>query len=589
MFRSRCNVALAWLATCGVAMGILSGLLPGAAGLAGVGCIDDSARPDRDAVGDAGDVAAGPRCDGDGDCTKFGNACNVSVCVDRACVSEPVQCDDDNVCTNDRCDETRGCVFEPRAAGSDCAVGDSAVCVGSTWHAADACDDAGRCVDGEVEACLVGIGTGFACRHNECVAGVGCAVVADTDGASCVAEGRSDVCVDAVRYEPDACAAGMCVDAGSQSCPAGFCEVATCDGKGCGAEQIGVDIDLTGAWNLFTLYDDGAGVVSTRIGIVLGAAGDVVIQGVLGPNGTSKPDNGNYCVATDGRIQLGLHFPDDRELILTGRVTRGRDLALMTPEGLGGMAVMVKNRETSEARLFGGSYRIVGLDNAVVGDETRVDSLLGTIAFADKCVTGGSYGLGNQPTNVAIQVPNPPSCVEFGGVNSISFDVRAAGDVRVWAGVVGTGGNYAVLQRFRVGERVVEPSLVFLVRIGLAAPFALDGDYAMARVAIEGADASISRSSISFDGLGRITSFSEGDAVLGPADVGTVTVSTNDPISGFLTTLRIGSETRQRVGQLGQATSSKVDWFVDVGTLPDLGGITGPVSGRTLQLGVRQP
>lgn len=563
------RLARAWLAACCLAtVG---------------GCIDDT-RATRDVEGD---TPAGASCDDDGDCTRFANACNISACVERACVSEPVVCNDDNACTSDRCDEGSGCLFEPRVPGSACTIDQSEVCVGSSWHRLDACDDSGHCVDGGSEDCLPGGGTGVACQHNECVSGVGCALVADAEGTSCGIGGRSDVCIDAVRYGADTCAGGQCVDGGGTPCPTGFCQAAGCDGKACALEDIGVDIDVTGGWNLLGLVDEG-GIGAMRIGVELAADGSLAVLGQLGPGDVVAPTGGSYCITTDGSLQLGLRYPNDRSLVLAGRLTRGRDLAVLTPEG-GGIVVMVKDRATSEAKLLGGSYRIVGLDNAVVDGVARIEALLGTIAFADGCVTGGAYGLGSQPASVPLVVPNPPSCVEFGGLNAISFDVRTASDVRVWAGVVGTGGNYAVMQRYRVGERVVEPSLAMLVRIGLAQPFALAGDYALARVQIGDDHATLTRSVISFDGLGRITGFSEGDVTLGPTDLGTVTVSTVEPISGLLTTLRIGSETRQRVGQLGQTTSGKVDWFVDVATLPDVGGINGPVVGRTLQIGVRQP
>jgi len=557
------------------------------------GCIQESST-DRDAVG-----PAGPRCSGDGDCTKFANACNLSVCVNRACEFEPVVCNDDNACTNDRCDEVAGCVFEARPAGSDCTLGESEVCVGSSWHHKDACDDAGHCVDGAVQACLPETGTGVACLHNECVSGVGCARVADRDGTSCVLGGRSDTCIESVRYESDACGAGVCVDGGSTPCSAGYCEVALCQGNECAVEPIGVDIDITGGWNLFELGNASSGaavgvvtgaVIATRTGIILGADGGVEVQGMLGTLGAVAPLNGSYCVATDGSLQLALHFAGSKRVML-GRVTRGRDLAVMTVAMAGapdGIAVLVRNRELSEAKLLGGTYRIVGLDNVVVEGSAHIDALLGSLTITAQCITGGSYDLGTTQTSVGLALPNPPSCVEFGGLNAVSFDVRATGDVHVWAGVVGTGGNYAVLQRFRVGERIVEPSLLFLVRQGLAQPAALAGDYATTRVEIDDA-VELIQSDIAFDGLGSITSFSEGDIVLGPSDVGTSFVATSEPIGSLFTTLKIGAFERTRVGQVGKVTAGKVDWFVDVGTLPDIGTSNGPVVGRTLQIGVRQP
>lgn len=555
-----------------------------ALGFSAVACIEEGAR-EGDVVGDT----TGPTCRVDGDCTKFANGCNTSACVNNTCTSEPVVCDDENVCTDDRCDAEVGCVFDPRPPGSECLVGTSATCVGVSWHAPDACDDGGHCVDGGVEDCLVDVGTGTKCTHRECVPGSGCGIVADNDGTSCVEGGRSDICLDGVRYEADTCQGGQCVEAGQTACPVAFCEAPTCSGRGCGSAPIGVDIDITGGWNLLTLASDATGhIASARIRLELQGAGEVTVQGAFGPPTTTAPTDGAYCVTTDGKLQLSLRTPGQGELVFAGRLARGRDLAVLTSEGVAGVAVLVRNRELSEAKLFGGTYRVIGLDNLVSDAGSQIDALLGTIAFSDGCVTGGSYSVANGAV-VQLALPNPPSCIAYSGGNAIELDVRALGDVRHWIGVVGTGGHYAVMQRFRVGEQVIEPSLVFLVRTGLAQPFALEGEYTRARIGLdEGSRLSLVKSTIGFDGLGRVTSWSEGDVALGAADVASVTMSTSDPISAFLLTLRIGALTRQRTGQAGTSTSGKVDWTVDVGTTPD-GGLLGPVDGRTLQLGVRAP
>jgi len=561
--------------------------LGGLVALVSPGCIDEAARGDGDVSGEV----SGPECRGSADCTKFANGCNASACVDGACTSEAVVCDDSNDCTTDGCDTASGCVFDPRAPGSDCVVDRSGACVDSSWHAPDVCDDAGHCVDGGSEGCLVTAGTGSECTHRECVPGSGCGIIADDDGTSCVAGGRSDVCVEGVRYEADACTERQCVEAGESPCPVGFCEAATCSGKDCDSKPIGIDIDITGGWTLLGLLTNPTGgLVAARQGIELASDGSIAVQSALGPLDAVAPSDGSYCITSDGELQLALRSTDRPEVLLRGRLTRGRDLAVMTYPGLVGIAVLVKNRETSEARLLGGTYRIVGVDNIASDGVARASSVLGTIAFSDGCVTGGSYNASigtGAPSNVPLSLPNPPSCGDFTGANSIGFDVRAVGDVRRWIGVVGTAGHYAVMQRFRVGEKVLEPSLVFLVRTGLAQPFALDGTYERARLSLtDGGDATLVTSTIGFDGTGRVTALAEGDIAFDPAAA--VSMSTNDPISAFLLTLIVGNETRQRVGQVGTSTGGKVDWFVDVGTAPT-SGYVGPVEGRSLQLGVRAP
>ena len=71
-------------------------------------------------------------CDGEAGCSylpvegdecKDGNPCTVADhCVQGLCVGSSVVCDDSNPCTDDACNETGGCIFEPN--GEDCDDGD---------------------------------------------------------------------------------------------------------------------------------------------------------------------------------------------------------------------------------------------------------------------------------------------------------------------------------------------------------------------------------------------------------------------------------------------------------------------------------
>ncbi|MBM4321246.1 MAG: hypothetical protein FJ125_15195, partial [Deltaproteobacteria bacterium] len=65
-----------------------------------------------------------PGCTDDGECSD-GDACNgVESCRDGSCAAgQPLTCQDDEACTEDRCDPAAGCVFPPLADGTPCPAG----------------------------------------------------------------------------------------------------------------------------------------------------------------------------------------------------------------------------------------------------------------------------------------------------------------------------------------------------------------------------------------------------------------------------------------------------------------------------------
>ena len=96
-----------------------------------------------------------------GDECKDGNPCSVADhCEAGVCVGSPVECDDENVCTDDSCDETGGCVFDANLAACD---------------DGDACTVADQCADGEC--------TGFAVDC-ECLEDADCAKLEDGDACN---------------------------------------------------------------------------------------------------------------------------------------------------------------------------------------------------------------------------------------------------------------------------------------------------------------------------------------------------------------------------------------------------------------------
>ena len=550
------------------------------------GCVDDSVRRAADASGDTG--PAGPPCDGNEDCARFANACNDAVCVDGACRSEPVVCDDHSACTVDHCDQSRGCVFEAREAGTPCLADRSEECVGQAWHRADRCDAAGSCADGGVENCAVGSAPAQ-CQTYACVAAVGCALVPLSDGSACVQGGRSDTCVDGVRYAADECVDGTCVEGGSEPCPTDFCFLPACDGKQCGNKAIGVDVDITGLWTVFQLVAGDPGpLVATRMDIELTAGGEVVVQSMLASRDLPRPDRGSYCVATDNTLQLVFTYDDQPERDFSGRVGRARDLAVLAGGGRDAVTVLVKRQTVAEAKKISGSYRIVGLDRVVGADATQIDSVLGSLAFdRNWCVGDGAYSLGSTDVPVTIET-SQLRCIDFADAGAIALEVDAAGDPHRWNGAVGPDGHFAVLQRV-ADDDVPVPSLIVLVREGLGGAGTYVGDYVTTRLTASASALELTPGAQTVDGQRHVLALTEPGWSLGPGDEGSFDVSDVAPFSAVIETITIGGTTRKRVGQLGPDTNSKSDWFVDLACATTSSSVLGPPRGASLRFGIRVP
>ncbi|MFT7626042.1 MAG: hypothetical protein ACI9WU_005235, partial [Myxococcota bacterium] len=123
-----------------------------------VNCDDDSTctQDDCSASSGCGHIGLSTSCD-DADACILGD-----ICVDSSCVSGPlVDCDDGNVCTDNRCDALAGCQTVPNAVvcddGDACTSGDvcgASSCLGTAQIdcddgsvcTQDACDSADGCV-----------------------------------------------------------------------------------------------------------------------------------------------------------------------------------------------------------------------------------------------------------------------------------------------------------------------------------------------------------------------------------------------------------------------------------------------------------
>lgn len=184
-----------------------------------------------------------------GECND-GNACTwPDVCADGNCVAgDPVDCDDQNVCTVDSCNSGKGCVHTPSGGACEdnnaCTVGDhcqGGLCVPS--KALD-CDDANICTNDSCEPatgchhefntapCSDGdiCTTKDACQQGECVGGKS---MSCDDGNECTSDSCNALvgCVYTANAGPcddldpcteeDSCSGGVCVGTVPKDCDDG--------------------------------------------------------------------------------------------------------------------------------------------------------------------------------------------------------------------------------------------------------------------------------------------------------------------------------------------------------------------------------
>jgi len=253
-----------------------------------------------------GDPCTDDGCDATDGCTTppapdgtgcgDGDACNgPEACVGGQCASgNPLDCDDDDVCTIDFCDADDGCTYAPAAddtpcvdgdvcngdehcVSGECATGTPPVCDDGNVCTADLCDAqtgcdnfavGGDCSDGDecngLENCFDGectAGTplvcddGNVCTADSCHADHGCETTPLVDGTSCADD---DVCNGA-----EICQGATCTSGASLQCEDGNdCTLDSCDAvAGCQTE-LAPDGALCDDLDACTTGDhcDGAGV-----------------------------------------------------------------------------------------------------------------------------------------------------------------------------------------------------------------------------------------------------------------------------------------------------------------------------------------
>jgi MYXO-CTERM domain-containing protein len=149
------------------------------------------------------------------------NKCNgAEMCVTGVCTAgTPLDCDDNNPCTDDTCDPAGGCAHTAVAVATKCDDGN--VCNGISTCSGTVCT-AGTplsCDDGNV------------CTDDSCVAATGCKFVNNTADCS-----DNNLCT-----QDDKCALGVCKGGAAPNCNDNeACTTDTCDaGKGCLHAPVG--------------------------------------------------------------------------------------------------------------------------------------------------------------------------------------------------------------------------------------------------------------------------------------------------------------------------------------------------------------
>jgi len=184
-----------------------------------------------------------------------GKACTTKdVCSGGACTGVPANCDDQNPCTDDSCDDAKGCQHvdntKPCGGGDPCAP--AGTCQGGTCAVVPvACDDGNQCTQ---DACDKVLGCqskavpapcfdGSVCTENDSCAGGACKAgtpIGCDDGKACTTDGcdAAKGCTFAPAVYGAACGAGkqcavgLCLGA---ECGDGWCAPAE-DSAGCAAD-----------------------------------------------------------------------------------------------------------------------------------------------------------------------------------------------------------------------------------------------------------------------------------------------------------------------------------------------------------------
>jgi hypothetical protein len=237
-------------------------------------CTDDSCNPSNGCV----HIGNAKTCDDGSKCTKK------DACSDGACKgTDVVSCDDGKDCTIDSCDKAKGCVNKDHEGGvcddgDGCTSGEKCTSGKCSGGNAKACDDGNACTD---DVCKSPKGT---CGHNAnaatCDDGDKCTTTDKCGGNACLA-GAATNCDDANACTNDSCDAKTgCVNAPAAATP---CD----DGDKCTEKDACAAGKCTGA---ATKCDDNNACTDDTCDSK---------SGCKVANNTAKCSDGDACTETD--------------------------------------------------------------------------------------------------------------------------------------------------------------------------------------------------------------------------------------------------------------------------------------------------
>ena len=195
-------------------------------------CTDDSCDPDAGCLYVPNQVECA-----DGDFCTAGDTC-----ADGACVpGEQIQCDDENLCTDDTCEPLAGCVHSPNAAdcddGNECTVGDHCEIGQCLFVTTLDCNDDNPCTG---DSCSADGGCQYTFVDAACDDGDSCTINDQCVQGACMS-GPPMVCDDGNPCTVEACKAGVCQTAPEDGqCDDGnACTLGDhCDGGQCAYDEV---------------------------------------------------------------------------------------------------------------------------------------------------------------------------------------------------------------------------------------------------------------------------------------------------------------------------------------------------------------
>ncbi len=249
------------------------------------------------------DNAVDPDCTGcvvDADCTDD-SKCTVGTCAPGGqCLQTAISCDDQSLCTADKCDALKGCIHLDLSAKCD----DGSACTSDSCDPAVGCvhvDLEGACDDGD--ACTVA----DSCQDGACVGGLPldckdgnpCTDDACDAVSGCVHEANQALCDDGNECtDGDICIGGLCASGDPANCD---------DGNDCTTNTCNPAFGCFTANNSKPCADGNACTVN-----------DLCNDGSCEPGAALDCDDGNECTTNacdvvTGCANLPLNQPCDDE------------------------------------------------------------------------------------------------------------------------------------------------------------------------------------------------------------------------------------------------------------------------------------